>query len=330
MRHSKIPLTLPSGEIVQAQAPVIISASRATDIPAFYAEWLVKRLEQGYTAWRNPFNNKVSYVSFAQSRLIVFWTKNPKPLIPLLDRVQENIPNYYFQFTLNDYENDALELNVPPLSERIDTFIQLSERIGKEKVIWRFDPLILTDKIGVEDLLRKVENVGNRIFPYTEKLVFSFADIEIYRKVKSNLQRNQINYREFDETLMREFAQGMVQLNQKWNLELSTCSEPVSLESYGISHNSCIDPKLIARLFSHDRALMDFIGVAPTGNIFQQLNDFSRLKDKGQRSACGCILSKDIGAYDTCPHNCVYCYANSRFIQKKSNIFGEENYNSNK
>ena len=328
MRHSKIPLTLPSGEIVQAQAPVIISASRATDIPAFYAEWLVKRLEQGYTAWRNPFNNKVSYVSFAQSRLIVFWTKNPKPLIPLLDRIEAVIPNFYFQFTLNDYENDGLELNVPPLSERIDTFIQLSERIGKEKVIWRFDPLILTDKIGVEDLRRKVENVGNRIFPYTEKLVFSFADIEIYRKVKSNLQRYRVNYREFDETLMREFAQRMVQLNQKWNLQLSSCSEPVALESYGISHNSCIDPQLIARLFSHDRTLMDFIGVAPTGNILQQLNDnpaaisidFSRLKDKGQRSACGCILSKDIGAYDTCPHNCVYCYANSRFIKTPKHL----------
>ena len=161
-----------------------------------------------------------------------------------------------------------------------------------------------------------------------EGSVFSFADIEIYRKVKSNLQRNQINYREFDETLMREFAQGMVQLNQKWNLQLSSCSEPVALESYGISHNSCIDPQLIARLFSHDRTLMDFIGVAPTGNILQQLNDnpaaisidFSRLKDKGQRSACGCILSKDIGAYDTCPHNCVYCYANSRFIKTPKHL----------
>lgn len=307
MHHPKIPFTLPSGETVQAQAPVIISASRATDIPAFYADWLVKRMEEGYTAWRNPFNNKISYVSFAQSRLIVFWTKNPKPLLPLLDRIERIIPNSYFQFTLNDYENDGLELNIPTLTERIDTFTQLSEKIGKEKVIWRFDPLILTDKIGVEELLRKVENIGNRISPYTEKLVFSFADIAMYRKVRRNLMSGNIHYREFEEGDMLAFAHGLQQLNQSWQLDLATCAEPIHLAPFGTSHNRCIDPELIARIFPKDEKLMEFIRMT------------SGKKDRGQRPACGCILSKDIGAYNTCPHKCIYCYANSNFETAYSN-----------
>lgn len=299
MLHHKIPLSLSSGETVQAQAPVIISASRATDIPAFYAEWLGRRLEEGYCTWQNPFNGKMSYISFAQSRLIVFWTKNPRPILPHLDLIRENIPNYYFQFTLNDYENDGLELNIPSLSERIDTFIQLAELIGKEKVIWRFDPLILTDKIGIEELLSKVENIGNRISSYTEKLVFSFADIDGYTKVKRNLARNGICYREFEKSDMQAFAGGLQQINQYWQLDLATCAEIIDLSSFGIEHNRCIDPALMSKLFPTDDVLMQFI--QSTGDR----------KDKGQRPACGCILSKDIGAYSSCPHHCLYCYANS-------------------
>ena len=172
--------------------------------------------------------------------------------------------NYYFQFTLNDYDKEKLETRVPNVQFRIETFQQLAERIGKEKVIWRFDPLILTDKIGVDELLRKVENIGNQLKNHTEKMVFSFADIKLYKKVQNNLRKNAINYQEFNERTMNEFAQGLQQLNKSWNFEIATCAEKISLEMYGINHTKCIDDDLMIKLFSHDKILMDFLGVKIT------------------------------------------------------------------
>jgi DNA repair photolyase len=246
--------------------------------------------------------------------LVVFWSKNPKPILNHLDFIKEKIPNYYFQFTLNDYDEEKLEPNVPSVSSRIETFIQLSGKIGREKVIWRFDPLILTDKIGVDDLLRKVENIGNQLKGYTEKMVFSFADIKLYKKVQNNLRKNSINYQEFNESRMNEFAMGLQQLNKSWNFEIGTCAEKISLEKYGIIHNKCVDDDLIIKLFLHDKILMDFLGVKiippdffNPGFIEYKKNN----KDKGQRDFCGCIFSKDIGEYNTCPHLCEYCYANA-------------------
>ena len=216
MAWDKIKVITQYGEIVDAQSPIIISASRATDIPAFYSDWLVERIKAGYVKWRNPFNGVPLYVTFKNARLIVFWSKNPKPIIKHLDFIQEHIPNFYFQYTLNDYDADKLELKVPGLQFRIDTFAELSEKIGRNKVIWRFDPLILTDKIGVDELLRKTENIGNQLKDYTDKMVFSFADIQHYKKVQSNLQKSQINYSEFDDKTMNDYAAGLQQLNKNW------------------------------------------------------------------------------------------------------------------
>ncbi len=315
MNWDKIEILNQNGDKVDAQAPIIISASRSTDIPAFYADWFVERLKSGYVRWKNPFNGVSLYVTFSKARLVVFWSKNPKPIINHLDFIKEKIPNYYFQFTLNDYDKEKLEPNVPNVQSRIETFIELSEKVGKEKVIWRFDPLILTDKIGVDELLSKVENIGNQLNGYTEKMVFSFADINLYKKVQNNLRKNSINYQEFNESRMNEFAKGLQKLNLNWNLEIGTCAEKIPLEKYGIIHNKCVDDDLIIKLFQHDKILMDFLGVTiappdifnPKGGIEKKKNN----KDKGQREFCGCIFSKDIGEYNTCPHLCEYCYANT-------------------
>jgi DNA repair photolyase len=232
-----------------------------------------------------------------------------------LDFLDERGYNYYFQFTLNDYDSEKLEPKVLPVQARINTFIELSERVGKEKVIWRFDPLILTDRIGVNELLKKVENIGNQLNGHTDKLVFSFADIKVYKKVKSNLTNSNINYLEFNERTMNEFAAGLHCLNEKWGFELATCAEQISLEKYGIVHNKCIDDDLIIKLFPKDKDLMDFLGVKITPpNMFDLCENIEKKKnnkDKGQRQFCGCIMSKDIGEYNTCPHACEYCYANS-------------------
>ncbi len=316
------------GQPVKAQAPLIVSASRSTDIPAFYADWFFHRLEKGYSAWTNPFNGVKSYVSYENTRFIVFWSKNPRPLLPHLDYLKERNIGCYIQYTLNDYEKEGLERGVTKLSERINTFKQLVDKLGKGRVIWRFDPLVLTDNISIDALLSKIEHVGDQLQDYTEKLVFSYADILSYRKVKANLEKSNIPYHEWTEPQMLEFAERLAELNKKWNYTLATCGEKINLKMFGIEPNHCIDYDLIVRFAHYDKQLMDFIGATiktrkydlfgepepiPASAILLS-DDRYVIKDGGQREFCGCMRSKDIGEYNTCPHLCEYCYANTNKV----------------
>ena len=325
MNWEKIEIIRENGENSVAQAPMIISASRSTDIPAFYADWFFKRMEIGYSAWTNPFNGVKSYVSYENTRFIVFWSKNPRPLIQHLDYLKERKIGTYIQYSLNDYEKDGLERGVPSLQYRIDTFKMLVDRLGLGSVIWRFDPMILTDNINADQLLERVEKIGDQLKGYTEKLVFSYADIASYKRVKSNLEKNNIHYLEWTQSEMDAFAQGLSKLNEKWNFTLATCGEKIDLDKYGVAHNKCIDDDLIIRRAYDDSVLMKFLGVkifegdlifgVPDDAICLQ-NGMYAIKtksnrDSGQRSLCGCIASKDIGEYNTCAHQCEYCYANT-------------------
>jgi len=252
--------------------PYIISASRREDIPAFRTQWLLDRIKDGYVDISGFYQDY--RINFDKTKLIVFWTKNPQPLIEHLDKIPFK---YYFQYTLNDYPE--YELKVPPLQDRINTFINLSKKIGKQKVIWRFDPIIINDKIKEKDLLSRIENIGNQLFPYTEKLIFSFIDP--YKKLKGKfiaLTNEQII----------NIGKNLIELNKKWGLELSTCSEAKDLD--GISHNSCIDPVLIEKICGKQRWI-------------------NNKKDKNQRENCGCINSGDIGEFKMCRHFCQYCYS---------------------
>lgn len=296
--HQYVELINEKGEPIKAIAPVIVSASRATDIPAFYARQFFDNLERGYAIWTNPYNRQSYYVSFANTRFIVFWSKNPQPLLPYLPKLKERGIGFYVQFTLNDYEKEGLEPIVPNLTDRMDTFKQIVDRYGIGHAVWRFDPLILTDKIGIDELLDKIRNIGLQIKGHAEKLVFSFADIAGYKKVGANLRRAGVNYCEWTESQMVEFAQKLSALNEtELHLRLSTCAETIDLAAYGIDHNRCIDPDLISRLSPDDEILQMWL--------------LGATKDKGQRKACGCTISKDIGTYNSCPHGCLYCYANS-------------------
>ena len=322
MQQVKQKITLSDGTETEAQTPVIISASRSTDIPTFYSDWFITRWEAGYIKWTNPFNGKPLYVSFAKTRVVVFWTKNPRPMFKYLDYLDKNIPNYYFQFSLNDYDKEGYEGKVPSVESRIKTFKELSQRIGKKRVVWRFDPLILTNEIDINELLRRVKRIGDVLHDYTEKLVFSFVDISIYKKVQSNLNKEQVAYIEWTPQLMNEFASKLSELNKSWGLQLGTCSEKIDLDKYNIVHNKCIDDDLMIDLFSEDKELMDFLGVEITPpDLFSDgtIRKKKKLKDKGQREDCGCIMAKDIGAYNTCPHECNYCYANSSKELAKKN-----------
>ena len=324
-------IQLENGDIVDAQVPIIVSASRSTDIPAFYADWFFHRLQKGYSAWTNPFNGIKSYISYKKTRFIVFWSKNPQPLLNHLDYLGERNIGCYIQYTLNDYEKERLEPGVPSVQRRIDTFKQLVDKLGKGAVIWRFDPIILTDDISVDNLLRKVKNIGDQLKDYTEKLVFSYADIAMYRKVKHNLEVNGIPYHEWEVEQMEEFADNLSTMNRErgWNFQLATCGEKIDISKYGIQHNRCIDGDLITRLAWDDKELMEFMKVkiedipAPTlfgepklpeGAILLPHNHYfisKHKKDQGQRPFCECMASKDIGEYNTCPHLCEYCYANT-------------------
>lgn len=329
-------ITRDNGEVVKGKAPVIISASRSTDIPAFFAKWLFSRLEKGYCTWYNPFNkSQPFYVSFKNAKVFVFWSKNPEPIIPFLEKLDLLGIHYYFQFTLNDYEKEGFEPGIPKLEKRIQTFIKLSSLIGKEKVIWRFDPLILSDQLTVRDLLKKIWYVGNQIKGYTDKLVFSFADINVYKNVQNNLVRKStlytkenLNAAEFSDENITEFIVGLNKIKEAWSkegweIQLATCSEKIDLKKFEIEHNKCIDGDLMADLFPQDTDLMYFLsyGKLPekTFTLFDKKNDsIKNLKDKGQRIECGCMFSKDIGMYNTCKHHCIYCYANphSNMVEK--------------
>ena len=309
---------------VDAIAPSIISESRATDIPSFYPEKFFQNLKKNYTTWTNPFNQVKQYVSFENVRVIVFWTKNAGPIIPYLEELNKRRIHYYFTFTMNDYEVEGLEPNLPPLLERVETFKRLSQLIGKDRVIWRFDPLILSEAISVDTLLKKIERVGNLLHDYTSKLVFSFVDISEYRAVGANLRRKGSDYREFDKKEKAMIAKGIQALNEEWRLELASCCEDVDLSSFGVHHNRCIDDELMVRLFKDDGKLMEFLGTErrsiQTTLYYPPKDTENPLKDKGQRKACGCIVSKDIGEYNTCGHLCTYCYANHSEAHVKANL----------
>lgn len=337
-----------NGDLVQMQVPEIVSASRSTDIPAFYSDWFFHRLEVGYSAWINPFNGVKSYVSYKNTRFVIFWSKNPRPILHHLNYLKERKIGCYFQYTLNDYEMEGLERGVPPLSERIDTFKKLVDILNKGQVIWRFDPLILTDDITIDTLLSKIEYIGDQLRNYTEKMVFSFADIEGYKKVRNNLIHSGVSYHDWKTEQMNEFAEKLVLMNKSrgWNYQLATCGE--NFDYLGISRNRCVDGDLITRFAWDDKNLMKFMKVKiedvpiqglfeqselPQGAILLPNNHYfisTHKKDSGQRAFCECMASKDIGEYNTCPHLCEYCYANAskeiavqNWNKHKQNLYSE-------
>lgn len=265
---------------------MIISASRRTDIPAFYSDWFMERIEDGFVLVRNPLNiHQVSKIKLTPDVVdfIVFWTKNPEPLLNKLDKLQDY--NYYFQFTLNSYDTD-IEEYVPNKGKYVlSTFKKLSDMIGKEKIIWRYDPILINDKYSVDYHLKNFEKLAKQLSGYTEKCTISFIDL--YRKTEFNLKN--VNIKPFDDTTIRKIAKDLVCIAQNYNLKMDTCAEKIDLSDYGIEHAHCIDADLMEKLTNYQYCLN---------------------KDKNQRKECGCVESIDIGAYNTCKNGCKYCYAN--------------------
>lgn len=273
---------------------MIISASRRTDIPAFYPDWFFNRLNAGFVLVPNPMNPaQVRQVSLALDSVdcFVFWTKNPQPMLYRLDELQ-NYP-FYFQFTLNAYENDV-EKNIPSLEERIRTFQELSRKIGPEKVVWRYDPILFTKKYTREWHAAQFEKIAAALKGYTNRCIFSYFDF--YKKIGPSVKS--LDLEPITEGIMVSIAEQITSVAKSVGMELFTCAETIDLSRFGIGHACCIDADLISGL---------------TGKIIKTK------KDPNQRAECGCAVSADIGMYDTCLHGCCYCYANSSpaAIQRK-------------
>ena len=265
---------------------MILSASRRTDIPNYYSEWFFNRIKGGFIYVRNPMNiHQVSKIDINPETVdcIVFWTKNPEPM---LNRLEELAPyHYYFQFTLTGYGKDV-ECHVPHKREKmIPIFQELSKKTGMQKVIWRYDPVIFTKKYTPEYHLNAFEQIAASLRGYTEKCVISFVDL--YAKNKRNMKP--LDWYEAGEEELQEFAKKVSEIAKKNGMSIGSCAEKMDLEEYGIEHNCCIDKTFIESI----------IGCRLKAG-----------KDKNQREECGCLESVDIGTYNTCKNGCKYCYAN--------------------
>ncbi len=269
---------------------MVISASRRTDIPAFYSEWFMNRVREGYLVTRNPMNaDQLLRIKLDPDIVdcIVFWTKNPIPMIPRLDELRDYC--YYFQFTLTGYGRD-IERNLPDKKEKlIPAFQALSRKIGKERVIWRYDPILINDLYTMEYHKSAVTQIAEALNGYTKKCVFSFVDS--YTRNSKALQA--LGVREMTSAQMQEIAVYIRDVAAANGMTAATCAEKIDLDSLGIEHNACIDKALIERL---------------TGGKIKDTK--KNTKDSGQRAECKCMLSKEIGTANTCSNGCVYCYAN--------------------
>ena len=273
---------------------MILSVSRRTDIPSFYSEWFINRVEEGYVYVPNPFNRKqVSKVTINPQVIdcIVFWSKDPSAMLDKLHKIKEY--KYYFQFTLNCYAEDV-EKNTRRKSDIINTFKELSNRIGSNKVIWRYDPILLNDHYNKNYHYYWFERLCRELKGHTRKCVISFIDL--YSKTEMNTRN--LNLLDITKEDMYEISERLVTIGKDYNISVEACSENIDLLAVGVKKSKCIDEELIEEI----------IGCK-----------INCIKDDTQRTECGCIKSIDIGQYNTCRHNCLYCYANSNVKNVEEN-----------
>jgi hypothetical protein len=284
---------------------VIISASRRTDIPAFYHRWLIRRIQQGFCLVSNPFRpTQVTRISLLPEDVtaLVFWSKNPRPMFGSLDELDQRGYRYYFMVTLNDYPSE-LEPYVPLLSERIGSFLQLSERLGPRRVIWRYDPILLSNLTTAEHHEARFAGLCRALSGHTERVIISVVDF--YRKTTRRLRELEghgvlvAQVSPAQPEILALLAR-LHQIAAQYDIDLRSCAEDTALVTVGIEPGGCIDGKLIQQRAS------------PVTSLFSDANGRDqalRKKDPGQRPGCRCVASKDIGVNDTCLHGCRYCYA---------------------
>lgn len=264
---------------------MIVSVSRRTDVPAFYSEWFFTRIKEGFAQVKKPMNPKQTRVVSLRPEDVdcfVFWSKNPLPMIEKIDLLKKY--GFYFQFTLNGYEEDV-EVDLPSLEKRVETMKRLCNRIGNERIVWRYNPILINKKYSVEFHKDMFASLAEKLEDCFDGCVISFVDR--YGKNAKSFADKGIRELSYEE--MIEIAESFADVSKKYGFEINTCAEKMELGLYGIGHSSCIDPQRIQKIIRRE---------------------ISAAADKNQREGCGCAVSVDIGAYNTCMHGCVYCYAN--------------------
>lgn len=263
---------------------MVVSVSRRTDIPALYSDWFFNRLKAGFALVRNPMNpHQVSRVALNEKSAdaFVFWSKNPQPMLARLDEIGER--PYYFQFTLTPYGPDV-EGALPDKRTLMDTFARLSDQIGPERVIWRYDPILITPRYNADFHRCAFEKMAKRLYPYTRRVTVSFIDP--YRHIQRAV--NELGIAFLDEAAQFSLLKPIAHCAQALGLSVDTCCEAGNFEDLGVTHAHCIDAQLLSRIAGLPAAAQ---------------------RDPNQRLHCGCAASVDIGAYDTCSNGCRYCYA---------------------
>ncbi len=288
---------------------MIVSASRRTDIPSYYSDWFFHRLKEGYVLVRNPWDaRQISRISLSPEAVdgIVFWTKNPVPMIRKLDRL--GLYHYYFQFTLTAY-GPEVERNLPSKNRTvIPAFRQLSREIGKENVVWRYDPIFFNETYTMDYHCRYFEALAAKLAQFTETCTVSFLDM--YRNTRRNAEALQLQTPAPRGPAGR--LERFAETAKKYRISLDVCAEELDFRKAGVFPAHCIDKERFEKM----------------GNCKLNVG-----KDKNQRSRCGCVESIDIGAYNTCKNGCLYCYANynagsvahhfSRHNPRSPLLFGE-------
>jgi len=265
---------------------MIISASRRTDIPSHYADWFMGRVRAGFVEVRNPRNAKQARrVSLLTDDVdgIVFWTKNPAPMLPHLAELSAYA--HYFQVTLTPYGPDVEPGYPEKEAQVVPAMLALSDRIGPERVVWRYDPILLSGAYTKEFHFDAFERLARRLSGRVARCTLSFLDM--YRNTARSAA--ELGLRPIETADMMEMAERLSQVARGFGISLAACAEVEDFSRFGIARARCVDPGILE---------------AASGRAVK----FRR--DRNQRPACGCAESVDIGAYNTCPGGCKYCYAN--------------------
>lgn len=271
----------------------IVSVSRRTDIPAFYSTWLFHRMREGYALVRNPRNAKQTrFVSLKPEdvQCFVFWTKDARPMFVRLDEVEALGSAFYFLWTVTPY-GPEIEPGFPRKEEIVSAFRRLSGRIGPRRTIWRYDPVVVDDSYPVRKHLDTFARMCASLEGATERCIVSFVDM--YRKLRGK------RITEVAEEDMRTIARGFPKIARAYGLAVQSCCEAADFGAEGLLPGGCIDAALVEELSG---------------------KPVPEKKDAGQRPLCRCAPSVDIGAYDTCPAGCAYCYATQSAAAVRANV----------
>lgn len=272
---------------------MILNTGGRTDTVQYYSEWLLNRFREGYVLSRNPlFPNVINRIELSPDTIdvVVFCSKDYAPILDRLHEISDRFKCYY-HYTITAYDTD-IEPNVPSIEQSVETLKQLSAQVGKEKVAWRYDPVLLTEKYTIEKHFETFDYMARELSPYVDRCIFSF--VEMYKKLAVNMPELQPISN--DNKLL--LVKGLGAIAKQYGLYLQTCAAKDDYLQFGVHHSGCMTTEIFSRA----------LGL-----------DFKHQAHKGNRIGCACMESRGLGDYNSCPNGCRYCYANKDHAKAAEN-----------